>query len=175
MGDQSECKGLCYCVAVGPSLSLVRVLALVGGLSIVGSFFMPSYRSHGVLLGGQFLHTFLASASASDLRRFLPNSSPTEVQLLRLLVDLFPACGLLAAAAALVGGLTSSGRPLANSVCGLFGLIPLLAWAVGIGRLPPGSSFEVGLWVIAGGSVAVLLGVALEVWATRRPSVVAPT
>ncbi len=165
--------GVATVSCVGPSLSLVRVLALVGGLSIVASFFMPWFGSQGLLLSGQFLHSFLGSASANDLRRFLPSSSPTEVQMLRLLVDLFPACGLLAAAAALVGGLTSNGRAVANTVCGLFGLIPLLAWAGGIGRLPPGSSFEVGLWVIAGGSLAVLLGVALEVWATRRPSVVA--
>ena len=50
---------------------------------------------------------------------------------------------------------------------------PVTAATVGTTRLPPGSSFEVGLWVIAGGSVAVLLGVGLEVWATRRPSVAA--
>ncbi|HEX9438576.1 MAG TPA: hypothetical protein VF909_02795, partial [Roseiflexaceae bacterium] len=76
---------------MGPSLSLVRVLALVGGLSIVASFFMPWFGSQGLLLSGQFLHSFLGSASANDLRRFLPSSSPTEVQMLRLLVDLFPA------------------------------------------------------------------------------------
>jgi hypothetical protein len=153
---------------VGPSLSLARVMALVGGLAVVAAFFMPWFGSQGLLLSGQFLHNFLASASPTDLRRFLPNSSPTEVQLLRVLVDLFPACGAVGAGSVLISGLTSSGRGVFNTAWAISGAVPLLAWAVGIGRLPPGSSFEVGLWLIAVGSLAVLLGLGLELWATRR-------
>jgi hypothetical protein len=153
---------------VGPSLSLARVLALVGGLGVLAAFFMPWFSSQGLLLSGQFLHNFLGSASPADLSRFLPNSSPAEVQFLRVLVDLFPVCGFIAASAALLGGLSSSARPIANIVVGLSGLIPLAAWAVGIGRLPPGSSPETGLWLIGCGSIAVLLGLALELWALRR-------
>jgi hypothetical protein len=40
--------------------------------------------------------------------------------------------------------------------------VSLLAWAIGLTRLPPGSTFEIGLWLMGLGSVAVLLGLALE-------------
>jgi hypothetical protein len=145
-------------------------MALIGGLGLVAAFFMPWFGSQGLLLSGQFLHNFLGSASANDLRRFLPNSSPTEVQLLRVLVDLFPMCGAIAAVTLLIGGVTASGRGALNVLSVLSGLIPLVAWAVGIGRLPPGSSFEVGLWLIAVCSLAVLIGLGLEVWGSRRAS-----
>jgi hypothetical protein len=153
---------------VGPSLSLVRVMALVGGLGVVAAFFMPWVGSQGLLLSGQFLHNFLGGASGAELRRFLPNSSPSEIQLLRLLVDLFPACGALAAASVLIGGLSSTARGVLNAVWVVSGVIPLAAWVVGVGRLPPGSSFEVGLWLIALGSLAVLVGAGLELWGTQR-------
>jgi hypothetical protein len=155
---------------VGPSLPLSRVLALIGGLSLVAAFFMPWFASQGLLLSGQFLHTFLTSASPADLRRFLPASSPTEVQLLRVLVDLFPICGVVAAIAALVGWLYLPARLVLNVVLGLSGLVPLLAWAGGITRLPPGSSPEIGLWLIALGSVAVLVGLGLELVFRRKPA-----
>jgi hypothetical protein len=90
---------------VGGSLSLLRVLSLIGGLALVAAFFMPWFGNQGLLLSGQFLHNFLNNASPSDLRRFLPTSSPSEVQLLRVLVDLFPLCGAIAAVTALIGGL----------------------------------------------------------------------
>jgi hypothetical protein len=148
------------------------VLALVGGLGLVAAFFMPWFSSQGLLLSGQFLHDFLGSATPSDLARFLPASSPSEVQLLRALVDLFPVAGGLAAVTALIGGpahgglarggLARGGSGVANAILGLCGLVPLVGWAVGITQLPAGSSPAVGLWLIACASLAVLLGLGLE-------------
>ena len=149
------------------SLSLPRVLALVGGLALVAAFWMPWFGSQGLLLSGQFLNRFLGTASQADLQRFIPNTTPTEVQLLRGLVVLFPFCGVVAAGAALVGGLSTRGVGVLNVVLGLAGLVPLVAWAVGVGRLPAGSSPEVGLTLIAVGSAAVLLGLALELMVMR--------
>jgi hypothetical protein len=154
---------------VGPSVRLSRVLALVGGLALVAAFFMPWFGSQGLLLSGQFLHTFLTNASLADLRRFLPTSSPTEVQLLRVLVDVFPVCGAIAAAAALIGSLYPPLLVVANVVLGLSGLVPLLAWAGGVTRLPQGSSPEIGLWLIALGAVAILVGLGLELVFRPRP------
>jgi len=147
---------------VARSLSLARVLALVGGLGLIAAFFMPWFSTQGLLLSGQFLHNFLANASPTDLRRFLPTNSPTEVQLLRLLVDLFPVCGLIAAVAAVVGGLMHTARLLANVFLAMAGLVPLIAWGIGLNQLPPGSSPEIGLWLIGVCSAAVLLGLAVE-------------
>jgi hypothetical protein len=143
-----------------PCLSLPRVLALLGGALLVTAFFMPWFSSQGLLLSGQFLHLFLSNPG--DLRRYLPGSSgsPGEAQLLRLLVDLFPACGAVAFLAALVGGF--GWRLAMNIILGLAGAIPLIGWAVGITRLPPGANPEIGLWVIAGSSLAVLVGLALD-------------
>src|SRR6185437_8494538 len=110
---------------VGPCLRLSRVLALVGGLGLVAAFFMPWFGSQGLLLSGQFLHTFLSSATPAQLRQFLPSSSPSEVQVLRLLVDLFPVCGAVAAVLALV----ARGALVWTALLGVSGLVPLLAWA----------------------------------------------
>jgi hypothetical protein len=151
-------------------LSLARVLALVGGLALVAAFFMPWFSSSGLLLSGQFLHTFLGGASAAELRRFVPAGSPAEVQALRALVDLFPECGALAAAASLVGGLVPAGRGLANVVLGLSGLVPLAGWGAGITRLPAGANAEIGLWLIAVGALAVLAGLACELVMFRQAS-----
>jgi hypothetical protein len=49
-----------------------------------------------------------------------------------------------------------------NILLGLAGVIPLAGWAIGITRLPPGANPEIGLWVIACASVAVLVGLALD-------------
>lgn len=138
-----------------------RVLALVGGLGLVSAFFMPWFSTQNLLLSGQFLHQFLGNPG--DLRRFVPGSSgsPVEAQALRALVDLFPACGTIAVVTTLVGGLTRRGHRAANLVLGVSGAIPLVGWALGIMRLPPGAAPEVGLWVIALGSAAVLLGLGL--------------
>jgi hypothetical protein len=151
-----------------PCLSLPRVLSLVGGLGLVGAFFMPWFSAQNLLLSGQFLHQFLANPG--DLRRFLPGSSgsPTEAQQLRALVDMFPVCGAVATLATLAGGLTPWHWP-ANLILGLAGLIPLVGWAAGITRLPPGANPEVGLWLIATSSVAVLAGLILDV-VVSRPS-----
>ena len=46
-----------------------RNRVLIGALGLVSAFFMPWFSSQGLLLSGQFLHTFLAGASAADLRR----------------------------------------------------------------------------------------------------------
>jgi hypothetical protein len=150
-----------------PCLSLPRVLALVGGLGLIAAFFMPWFSAQNLLLSGQFLHQFLANPG--DLRRFLPGSSGTaaEAQMLRTLVDLFPVCGGVATLAALIGGLTPWRWP-ANLVLGLAGAIPLVGWAGGITRLPPGANAEVGLWLIAASSVAVLAGLSLDVAFGRR-------
>jgi hypothetical protein len=143
-------------------LSLPRVLALVGGLALVGAFFMPWFSAQNLLLSGQFLHEFLRNPG--DLRRFVPGSSGTasEAQLLRLLVDLFPASGAVAITATLAGGLLRAGRRAANAILAVSGLVPLVGWAVGITRLPAGASAEIGLWLIALGSIAVLVGVTVE-------------
>jgi hypothetical protein len=150
-----------------PSLSLPRVLALVGGLGLIAAFFMPWFSAQNLLLSGQFLHQFLANPG--DLRRFLPGSSgtPAEAQMLRALVDLFPVCGGVATVATLVGGLTPLRLP-ANLVLALAGVVPLVGWAGGITRLPPGANAEVGLWLIAIGSVAVLAGLGLDLALSRR-------
>ncbi len=143
-----------------PCLSLPRVLALLGSALLVSAFFMPWFSSQGLLLSGQFLHQFLSNPG--DLRRYLPGSSgsPGEAQLLRALVDLFPACGAVAFLAALAGAFVW--RLSMNILMGLAGAIPLIGWAVGITRLPTGANPEIGLWVIAGSSLAVLAGLALD-------------
>jgi hypothetical protein len=143
-----------------PSLSLPRVLALVGGLALVAAFFMPWFSSQNLLLSGQFLHQFLGNPG--DLRRFLPGASgaPGEAQVLRALVDFFPVCGAIAAAAALVGGIRRN--VVADVVLGLGGLLPLVAWAIGVSRLPPGANAEVGLWLIVSGALAILAGLGLD-------------
>jgi hypothetical protein len=143
-------------------LSLPRVLALVGGVLLVSAFFMPWFSSQGLLLSGQFLHQFLSNPG--DLRRFLPGSSgsPAEAQLLRALVDLFPACGAIALVAALLGGIVRRTRGPINIALGVAGAVPLIGWAIGITRLPPGANPEIGLWLIASASLAVLIGLALD-------------
>jgi hypothetical protein len=151
-------------------LSLSRVLALIGGLSLVAAFFMPWFSSQGLLLSGQFTHTFLSNANATDLRRFLPISSPAEVQLLRALVDLFPACGALAAATSLLGGLVHGRRVILDAIGMLAGAAALLAWLIGISRLPPGANPEVGLGLMAGAALAILIGLGMEFVSGRAGS-----
>ena len=147
---------------MGPSLHLSRVLALVGALGLIAAFFIPWFSTQGLLLSGQFLHTFLTGASPAQLRQFLPSSSPTDVQLLLVLVDLFPVCGGIGAIAAVVGGTVSALRLISNVLLGLCGLVPLLAWAGGITQLPAGAASEIGLWLIVLGSVAMLLGLTTD-------------
>ncbi len=154
---------------MGPTLHLTRALALIGGLALVATFFMPWFASQGLLLSGQFLHTFLASSSPAEVQRFVPGSSPAEVQALRLLVDLFPACGALAAMLCLVSlMLRDRGRAIVDALVAATGVVALVAWLGGVTRLPPGARWEVGLWLIAAAAVAVVLGAALELVAARR-------
>ena len=146
--------------AVGPAVPLSRVVALVGGFALISAFFMPWFASQGLLLSGQFLNDFLASASLADLQRFVPGTSPAEAQLLRLLVDLFPAFGGLAVALCVL--LSLRHHAVLKITLGVCGIIPLAAWAIGITRLPPGSPPQIGLWFIACGSLSIVAGAALE-------------
>ena len=41
--------------------------------------------------------------------------------------------------------------------------VPLVAWVVGITRLPPGATFQIGLWLIACAAVAVIIGAGLDI------------
>ena len=138
------------------------MLALVGGLGLVGAFFMPWFGTQGLLLSGAFLNEFLSGTT--DLRRLVPGASgnPGEAQLLRGLVDLFPACGALGALLALVAGLRRRSAPAWGVVLAVLGGVPLAALIVGLGRLPPGSSLEVGLWTIGLGGACLCLGGLLE-------------
>jgi hypothetical protein len=149
-------------------LSLPRVLALTGGLGLVATFFMPWFGTQGILLSGQFLHTFLSNATPNQLAQFLPGTGPTEVLLLRGLVDGVPVSGALAALTVLVGGLVSRGRAALNSIAALSGLVALVGWVVGMSRLPPGGAPEVGLWLIGLCALAVLVGLAGELLLLRR-------
>ena len=135
---------------------------------------MPWFSTQGLLLSGQFLHQFLGNPG--DLRRFLPGSSgnPSEAQLLRALVDLFPACGLVAMVATLLGGLRAGLRWPANLLLTLSGVVPLIGWAVGISRLPAGAGLETGLWLIALSSGAILIGLGLAVMSERRAVATTP-
>jgi hypothetical protein len=154
---------------MGPSLPLSRVLALVGGLALLAAFFMPWFASGGLLLSGQFLHTFLATASAADIQRFVPGTTPTEQLLLGFLVELFPACGTIATALCLAG-LANLGRarPVVDAFLALTGLIALVAWAGGVTRLPPDARWEIGLWLMVVAALAIVAGAALELAAYRR-------
>jgi hypothetical protein len=146
-------------------LPLGRVVALVGGLALLAAYAMPwfavSVSGQGVLLSGQFLGRFLSGTN--DLSRVMPGAAggPTEVRLLLGLVYLFPACGALAALVAAATALRAR-RGRWNAVLLVVGAVPLAALAIGLGRLPPGASPELGLWVIGVGALAVLLGAALD-------------
>jgi hypothetical protein len=152
-------------------LALVRlpcVLALVGGLGLVAAFFMPWFGTQGLLLSGAFLNQFLSSTP--DLRRFVPGASGgvQEAQMLRGLVDLFPACGALGAVVALVAGLRSTASRGWGVGMAVLGGVPLVALLIGLARLPAGSTFEVGLWTIGLGAACLCLGGLLEAIGTGR-------
>jgi hypothetical protein len=152
------------CVPLG------RALALIGGLALVAAYFMPwlgvQVGNQGIILSGDFLGRFLGSNS--DLRRFIPGSSgePSEAQLLRALVYLFPASGALAALLAILGTLRPGLGGLLNLALALVGLVPLVALVLAVPRLPAGATQELGLRVIGAGCIAVLIGAALDV---QRP------
>src|SRR5688572_6005392 len=91
-----------------PGLPFGTVLALVGGLALVAAFWMPwmgiQVGAQGALLSGNVLGRLLSGTT--DLRQFIPGSSgnPLEAQALRALIYLFPVCGALAVALALLEG-----------------------------------------------------------------------
>lgn len=151
------------------ALSAGRVLALVGGLALVAAFFMPWFGTQGIILTGQFLDQFLGNTN--DLRRFLPGSSgnPAETQALRALVFLFPVGGVLIALLALLGALPARLRTPTGIGLLLAGVITLAALIGGATRLPPGASIEIGLWTIAAGSIAAILGASVDLWLSHSP------
>lgn len=138
------------------------MLALVGGLGLVAAYWMPWFGTQGLLLTGSFLNEFLSTTP--DLRRVMPGTtgSPQEAQQLRALVLLFPSTGALGALIALAAGLTARRGPIGGIVLAVVGGVPLVALLVGLGRLPPGSTFEAGLWTIGLGAACVCLGGLLE-------------
>ncbi|HEY3111269.1 MAG TPA: hypothetical protein VGL23_21110 [Chloroflexota bacterium] len=155
---------VCRRCGSGWSMPVARVLALIGGLALVAAYAMPwfgvSMGGQGIVLSGQFLGRFLSGAT--DLRQFMPGAAggPAEVRMLLLLVYLFPVAGLIAAALALLPWR----RPVDGALV-LLGLVPLVALAVGLGRLPPGARPELGLWAIGVGAAAVLVGGLLDLFA----------
>ena len=152
----------------GMCVPLARVVALVGGLALIAAYFMPWFGSQGVILTGAFLDQLLGSTS--DLRRLLPGAAggPLEVQLLRALVDLFPLAGGLAASLSLAVSVQPAWRLAANILVGACGALALVALVGGVARLPPGATWEVGLWLIGGGALAILAGVALDAFRVGR-------
>lgn len=152
------------------ALPVGSVLALVGGLALLAAFYMPWFAIQGLLLSGDFLARFLGNPA--QLRQFAPAlaGSPGDVQLLRLLVYLFPLFGLLATILALVHGLRSR-RPVWLAILlSVSGIVPLVALLGGVTRLPPGATAEVGLWILGVGSAAIGTGPWLDRLLTRpRP------
>jgi hypothetical protein len=154
-----------------PSLPLGTVLALIGGLALVTAFWMPwigiQVGAQGALLSGEVLGRILSGTA--DLRQFVPGSSgdPMEARLLRGLVYLFPVSGLIASGLALLEGWLGRRRWLAALVV-IVGLVPLAGLLIGLTRLPPTTSREVGLWLIGAGSAAVVLGPLVNDLLARR-------
>ena len=160
-----------------PGLPFGTVLALVGGLALVAAFWMPwlgiQAGGQGVLLSGNVLGRLLSGTS--DLRQFIPGSSgnPLEAQALRALIYLFPTCGALAAALALLDGWLGGRRTVAVLLV-VVGVVPLVGVLGGLSFLPPNSSREIGLWLIGIGSAAVVLGPLVNVLLARRQHLTPP-
>lgn len=154
-----------------PGLPLGTVLALVGGLALVGAFWMPwlgiQVGNQGALLSGHVLGRLLSGTT--DLRQFVPGSSgdPLEARALLALVYLFPVAGGLAAVLALLEGWLGRQRWLTVLLIAA-GMAPLVGLLVGLTRLPPTSSREVGLWLMGIGSASVVLGPLVNVLLARR-------
>lgn len=161
-----ECGAALPHYSRGPSLPIGQVVSLIGGLGVVAAYFMPWFGMQGILLTGSVLSLILGSPN--DVRRFLPGTSDAEVQALRALVYLFPASGALTALLVVLGALRAGLRGPLRFVVAISGLVPLVALLLGVSRLPAGSSHEVGLWLIGAGSLAVLLGVGLDLLLARR-------
>jgi hypothetical protein len=152
-----------------PCIPLGTVFSLLGGLALVTAFFMPWFATQGLLLSGAFLARFLGSAD--DVRRFMPGiaGGQAEILLLRALVYLFPASGGVAAVLVILGTVWRGWQARLGIILIVSGLVPLIALVVGMTRLPPGASPEIGLWQLGIGSVAILIGPWLNGWLVRRP------
>jgi hypothetical protein len=148
------------------------VVALVGGLALVAAFWMPwlgiQVGNQGALLSGDVLGRLLSGTN--DLRQFAPGSSgdPLEARALRALVYLFPSCGVLAAALALLEGWLGRRQAL-TALLVVAGLVPLTGLVIGLTRLPQNASREIGLWLIGAGSLAIVLGPLLNGLLARSP------
>ena len=146
------------------------MIALVGGLGLVASYWMPWFSlsdPRGSLsLSGSFLWSFLSSTT--DLGRVVPglSSSPGEVQLLRFAVVAAPLSGFFVTLLA-ASGIQLRFRWPGTALLLIFGGLPLLCLAVGTQRLPPGARPEIGLWLIGAGGFAALAGALLE-WLEAR-------
>ena len=88
--------------------------------------------------------------------------NPGELQQLRTLIYLFPACGGVAAILALVHGLRGVRSGWLALLLAASGAVPLVALVIGLSRLPPGATAEVGLWQLGIGGVAILAGAVLS-------------
>ncbi len=152
------------------SLPIGSVLSLIGGLGLLAAFYMPWFAIQGLLLSGDFLARFLGNPA--QLRQFAPAlaGNPSDVQLLRAVVYLFPLFGGLGTILALVHGLWLRRPGWLAIVLTLSGLVPLVALVGGVTRLPPGSSPEVGLWTLGLGSALVMAGPWLDRLLTRPRS-----
>ncbi len=138
-------------------------MALVGALAVVAAFFMPWFDVQRLLMSGQFLNEFLAGTR--DLRQFLPTfaGGPGEVTLLRALVLLFPACGVVAAALVLLGACLRRDRWIVDTLLALVAVVILAALGAGVTQLPVGATPQIGLGLMGAGGVAILAGLALEI------------
>jgi hypothetical protein len=160
-----------------PGLPAGTVLALVGGLALVAAFWMPwmgiQVGAQGALLSGNVLGRLLSGTT--DLRQFIPGSSgnPLEAQALRALIYLFPICGVLAAALALLEGWLGRRRALTILLM-VVGVVPLIGVLGGLSLLPPNASREVGLWLIGIGSAAIVLGPLVNILLARRQHLTPP-
>ena len=160
-----------------PGLPFGTVLALVGGLALVAAFWMPwlgiQVGAQGALLSGNVLGRLLSGTT--DLRQFIPGNSgsPLEAQALRALIYLFPVCGVLAIALALLEGWLGVRRVL-SALLVVAGLVPLTGLLGGLAFLPPNASREIGLWLIGVGSIAVALGPLVNVLLARRQQLTPP-
>jgi hypothetical protein len=152
----------------GQGVPVPRLVTLVGSLALVAAFFMPWFGSQGLILTGAFLDRLLGTTT--DLRRLLPGAAGglLEVQLLRALVDLFPVAGGLAAILTLLAVVRPAWRVPTNILVAACGALALVALAGGILRLPPDATWEVGLWLIGAGALAILAGVGLDAFGVSR-------
>lgn len=123
--------------------------------------------NQGILLSGDSLSQQLSNVT--DLRQLLPGASgnPLEATALRALILLFPVCGGIAAALALLSGWVGRARWL-SALLIISGLIPFLGLLGGLQVLPPMAAREHGIWLMGAGSLAVILGPLLNGWLARR-------